>query len=70
LKISSTARRISTTLDSEAVTRSINATEHAMARNFGVPRHFQDQTHSPVWPLWIVAVVAVAIINVATFLPH
>jgi hypothetical protein len=44
--------------------------EQAMARNFGVPRHFNDQAHSPVWPLWMVAVLAVAVINVATFLPH
>lgn len=41
-----------------------------MARNFGVPRHFNDQARAPVWPLWMVAVMAIAVINAATFLPH
>jgi hypothetical protein len=41
-----------------------------MARNFGVTRHFASQASAPVWPLWMVAIAAVAVINAATFLPH
>lgn len=41
-----------------------------MARNFGVRRQFNDQAHAPVWPLWMIAFMAVIVINAATFLPH
>jgi hypothetical protein len=41
-----------------------------MARNFGVPRQFNGQARAPVWPLWMIAFMAVVVINAATFLPH
>jgi len=39
-----------------------------MARNFGVPRQLEHSTGAPVWPLWIVALISVGVINAATFL--
>ncbi|MDB5502116.1 MAG: hypothetical protein JWR89_2018 [Tardiphaga sp.] len=39
-----------------------------MARNFGVPRQLNARTAAPMWPLWIVALMAVGVINAATFL--
>jgi hypothetical protein len=44
--------------------------EHAMSRNFGVPRQLNDQAQGSVWPLWGIAALAVVVINAATFLPH
>jgi hypothetical protein len=40
-----------------------------MARNFGVHRQFNGSADAPIWPLWIVTIAAVAVINAATFLP-
>jgi hypothetical protein len=68
-------RRISTTLECDSYKpfdqcNRAFPTEKAMARNFGVPRQFNGQTRAPVWPLWMIAFMAVVVINAATFLPH
>ena len=57
-------------LNGEIAHRSSMQMEHAMARNFGIPRQFNGQARAAVWPLWMMAVLAVAVINAATFLPH
>jgi hypothetical protein len=48
--------------------RFIGTAEQFMARNFGVPRPLNNSTSASVWPLWIVAFMAVGVINAATFL--
>jgi hypothetical protein len=41
-----------------------------MARNFGLPRQLNTSSRVPVWPMWVVALIAVGVINAATFLHH
>ena len=43
--------------------------EHPMARNFGIHRQFDNPTDAPVWPLWMMALAAVIVIEAATLLP-
>jgi hypothetical protein len=39
-----------------------------MARNFGVPRQIDRYKRTPVWRMWLVALLG--IINASTFLHH
>jgi hypothetical protein len=39
-----------------------------MARNFGFRRSRENR--APIWPMWVVAFVAIGVINAAMFLPH
>jgi hypothetical protein len=68
-KLLPVARRNFNILNPQPSYRSVATVEHSMARNFGVHRHFNPSVRSPVWPLWVVAIAAIAVINAATFLP-
>jgi hypothetical protein len=47
-----------------------NAWSKIMARNFGFHSPVRQNNPSPVWPMWVVAFVAIGVISAATLLPH
>jgi hypothetical protein len=48
--------------------RSVEVAEKIMARNFGVPRQIDRHKRTPVWRMWLVALLG--FINASTFLHH
>jgi hypothetical protein len=47
-----------------------NAWSRTMARNFGFHSPVRQNDRAPIWPMWLVAFVAVGVISAATLLPH
>jgi hypothetical protein len=47
-----------------------NAWSKIMTRNFGFHSPVRQNNPSPVWPMWVVAFVAIGVISAATLLPH
>jgi hypothetical protein len=41
-----------------------------MARNFGLTPQRDSQKRAALWPLWLVALIALGMINAATLLHH
>jgi hypothetical protein len=41
-----------------------------MARNFGFRAPMRQNNRAPIWPMWIVAFLAIGVISAATMLPH
>jgi hypothetical protein len=41
-----------------------------MARNFGLTPQRDSQERAALWPLWLVALIALGVINAASLLHH
>jgi hypothetical protein len=41
-----------------------------MARNYGLRRPGANRDRAPIWPLLVMTVIVVGVINAAMFLPH
>jgi hypothetical protein len=43
---------------------------NSMARNFGVPRQIDRHERARLWPMWVVALATISVVNAAAFLHH